>query len=195
MNPDGAFGYSVQLPEKGCWNCACSGFPVSAACSRLVARFTLIGRPCDPAVSECGICRGWISRETAKAYAGASSAEEAAIRRDVLSDGSYTDELDNAMCEKKATPKMLEYAAAIRAAMHPYSRDFQKLTDFPLDADVFDDQPFVRFRFSNAFWPVHEWLRENEPAYLDFKARRSESGAIKAAAWGAAQPRPPCGII
>lgn len=171
-------GYFVDRPAKCCWNCACSSFPYSAACSRIAAEFvatryspTHTSPGDDPAVSECGVCSRWISKAVMEIYRDSTSFEEAKLKASVVSDGSYTDELDNSFCEKKATPKMQEYMARISAE----SGISMKLSPIPFDAVINPDPDgpaYLQFRPSKSFWLVHEWLKINSPVYEEFMERR-----------------------
>ena len=171
-------GYFIDRPAKCCWNCACSGFPYSAACSRIAAEFdmtryspTHTSSSDDPAVSECGVCSRWISKAVMEIYRNSSSFEEAKLKASVVSDGSYTDELDNSFCEEKATPKMQEYMARILAEREI----FIKLSPIPFDAVIHPDPDgpaCLQFRPSMSFWLVHEWLKINSPVYEELMERR-----------------------
>ena len=173
-------GYFVDRPAKCCWNCACSNFPYSAACSRIAAEFVMTryspthnSPNDDPAVSECGVCSRWISKAVMEIYRDSASFEEAKLKASVVSDGSYTDELDNSFCEEKATPKMQEYMARILA-----EREISiKLSPIPFDAVINPDPDgpaYLQFRPSMSFWLVHEWLKINSPVYEEFMERRRE---------------------
>lgn len=174
------FGYSIDRPAKCCWNCACSNFPYSAACSRIAAEFVMTryspthtSLNDDPAVSECGVCSRWISMAVMEIYRDSTSFEEAKLKTSVVSDGSYTDELDNSFCEEKATPKMQEYMARILA-----EREISmKLSPIPFDAVINPDPDgpaYLQFYPSKSFWLVHEWLKINSPIYKEFMERRRE---------------------
>lgn len=173
-------GYFVDRPAKCCWNCACSNFPYSAACSRITAEFVMTRYPPthtspndDPAISECGICSKWISKAVMEIYRNSTSFEEAKLKASVVSDGSYTDELDNSFCEEKATPKMQEYMARILAEPGISI----KLSPIPFDAVINPDPDgpaYLRFHPSMSFWLVHEWLKINSPIYEEFMERRRE---------------------
>ena len=173
-------GYFVDRPAKCCWNCACSSFPYSAACSRIAAEFVMTryspthaSPNDDPAISECGVCSKWISKAVMEIYRNSASFEEAKLKASVISDGSYTDELDNSFCEEKATPKMQEYMARILA-----EREISiKLSPIPFDAVINPDPDgpaYLQFRPSMSFWLVHEWLKINSPVYEEFMERRRE---------------------
>ena len=176
----GRLGYSVSRPQRCCWNCACANFPYSSACSRIAAELVATKRTLasmsdgdDPAVAECGACSRWISKDVASIYKGSSSLEEARLKAAVLSDGSYVDELDNAFCEEKATPKMMEYMSRVLDEREIAGG----LSPVPFDAvlEAADSAPgcdYLRFRPSRSFWLVHEWLRQNAPAYEDLMRRR-----------------------
>lgn len=175
-------GYFVGRPAKCCWNCACSSFPYSAACSRIAAEFVMTryspthtSPDDDPAVSECGVCSRWISKAVMEIYRDSASFEEARLKASVVSDGSYTAELDNAFCEEKATPKMQEYMARILA-----ERGISmKLSPIPFDAVINQDPDgpaYLQFHPSNSFWLVYEWLKINSPVYEEFMERRREPG-------------------
>lgn len=171
-------GYFVDRPAKCCLNCACSNFPYSAACSRIAAEFVMTryspthtSPNDDPAVSECGVCSRWISKAVMEIYRNSSSFEEAKLKASVVSDGSYTDELDNSFCEEKATPKMQEYMARILAEREI----FIKLSPIPFDAVIHPDPDgpaCLQFRLSMSFWLVHEWLKINSPVYEELMERR-----------------------
>lgn len=171
-------GYFVDRPAKCCLNCACSNFPYSAACSRIAAEFVMTryspthtSPNDDPAVSECGVCSRWISKAVVEIYRNSSSFEEAKLKASVVSDGSYTDELDNSFCEEKATPKMQEYMARILAEREI----FIKLSPIPFDAVIHPDPDgpaCLQFRLSMSFWLVHEWLKINSPVYEELMERR-----------------------
>ena len=171
-------GYFIDRPAKCCWNCACSGFPYSAACSRIAAEFVTTRYSSthnlpddDPAISECGVCSRWISKAVVKIYRDSASFEEAKLKASVISDGSYTDELDNSFCEEKATPKMQEYMARILAEREI----FIKLSPIPFDAVIHPDpdgSACLQFRPSMSFWLVHEWLKINSPVYEELMERR-----------------------
>ena len=171
-------GYFVDRPAKCCWNCACSNFPYSATCSRIAAEFVMTRYPSthtspndDPTISECGVCSRWISKAVAEIYRNSASFEEAKLKTSVVSDGSYTDELDNSFCEEKATPKMQEYMARISAE----SGISMKLSPIPFDAVINPDPDglaYLQFRPSKSFWLVHEWLKINSPVYEEFMERR-----------------------
>lgn len=173
-------GYFVDRPAKCCWNCACSSFPYSAACSRIAAEFVMTryspthtSSNDDPAVSECGVCSKWISKTVVEIYRNSASFEEAKLKASVVSDGSYTDELDNSFCEEKATPKMQEYMAKISAE----SGISMKLSPIPFDAVINPDPDgpaYLQFHPSMSFWLVHEWLKINSPVYEEFMERRRE---------------------
>ena len=177
-------GYFVDRPAKCCWNCACSNFPYSAACSRIAAEFdmtryspTHTSSSDDPAVSECGVCSRWISKAVMEIYRDSASLEEAKLKASIVSDGSYTDELDNSFCEEKATPKMQEYMTRILA-----ERGISmKLSPIPFDAVINSDPDgpvYLQFRPSMSFWLVHEWLKTNSPIYEEFMERRHELGNV-----------------
>ena len=171
-------GYFVDRPAKCCLNCACSNFPYSAACSRIAAEFVMTryspthtSPNDDPAVSECGVCSRWISKAVMEIYRNSSSFEEAKLKASVVSDGSYTDELDNSFCEEKATPKMQEYMARILVEREI----FIKLSPIPFDAVIHPDPDgpaCLQFRPSMSFWLVHEWLKINSPVYEELMERR-----------------------
>ena len=171
-------GYFVDRPAECCLDCACSNFPYSAACSRIAAEFVMTryspthtSPNDDPAVSECGVCSRWISKAVVEIYRNSSSFEEAKLKASVVSDGSYTDELDNSFCEEKATPKMLEYMARILTER----RIFMKLSPIPFDAVINPDPDgpvYLQFRLSMSFWLVHEWLKINSPVYEELMERR-----------------------
>ena len=175
-------GYFVDRPAKCCWNCACFGFPYSAACSRIAAEFVTTGYSLthdssdnDPAVSECGVCSRWISKAVAKIYRDSTSFEEAKLKASVISDGSYTDELNNSFCEVKATPKMQEYMARILAER----RIPIKLSPIPFDAVINPDPDgpvYLQFHPSESFWLVHEWLKINSPVYEKKCCEREKAG-------------------
>lgn len=122
-------------------------------------------------VSECGVCSKWVSKAVASEYIASRSLEEAKLRSVVISDGSYTEELDNALCEKKATARMLEYMAAIMSDSETIAR---WLPPVPFDALPYFDgsDPSINFRLSNAFWPVYEWLKASAPVYEKLMERR-----------------------
>lgn len=173
-------GYFVDRPAKCCWNCACSGFPYSSACSRIAAEFIATRyspnhdlSDDDPAVAECGVCSRWISKEIAKIYENSSSFEEAKLKASVVSDGSYTDELDNAFCEKRATPKMLEYMARILDEREIAG----KLSPVPFDAVLTGPDQVgpecLQFRTSRSFWLVRKWLETNAPIYEELIEKRN----------------------
>lgn len=127
----------------------------------------------DPAVSECGVCSKWISKTVVEIYRNSASFEEAKLKASVVSDGSYTDELDNSFCEEKATPKMQEYMAKISAE----SGISMKLSPIPFDAVINPDPDgpaYLQFHPSMSFWLVHEWLKINSPVYEEFMERRRE---------------------
>lgn len=138
----------------------------------------------DPAVNECGVCSKWISKDVAKIYRSSASFEEARLKASVISDGSYTDELDNAFCEEKATPRMLEYMNTILRERGLAGR----LTPVPFDAVLSGEPRFaqlnaeysgeapLQFGLSESFWLVHEWLRANSPIYEEFVRELSGSG-------------------
>lgn len=95
----------------------------------------------------------------------------------VMADGSFTDELDNMFCERFATEKMLTYMENILT----YDRELSKrLSPVPLDpvlTDIVVDigpekHGILHFGISRAFWPVHEWLKQNEPIYREFASDR-----------------------
>lgn len=171
-------GYFVDRPVKCCWNCACSNFPYSAACSRIASEFVMTRySPThtlsndDPAVSECGVCSRWISKAVVEIYRNSTSFEEAKLKASVVSDGSYTDELDNSFCEEKATPKMQEYMTRILAEPGISI----KLSSIPFNAVINPDPDgpaYLQFRPSMSFWLVHEWLKINSPVYEEFIERR-----------------------
>ena len=173
-------GYFVDRPAKCCWNCACSNFPYSAACSRIAAEIVMTryspthtSSNDDPAASECGVCSKWISKTVVEIYRNSASFEEAKLKASVVSDGSYTDELDNSFCEEKATPKMQEYMAKISAE----SGISMKLSPIPFDAVINPDPDgpiYLQFCPSKSFWLVHEWLKLNSPVYEEFMERRRE---------------------
>jgi len=104
-------------------------------------------------------------------YRDSASFEEAKLKTSIVSDGSYTDELDNSFCEEKATPKMQEYMARILA-----ERGISiKLSPIPFDAVINPDPDgpaYLQFRPSISFWLVHEWLKINSPVYEEFMERR-----------------------
>lgn len=106
-------------------------------------------------------------------YRDSTSFEEAKLKTSVVSDGSYTDELDNSFCEEKATPKMQEYMARILA-----EREISmKLSPIPFDAVINPDPDgpaYLQFYPSKSFWLVHEWLKANSPVYEEFMERRRE---------------------
>lgn len=175
-------GYFVDRPAKCCWNCACSNFPYSAVCSRieaesLITRYSLThALPSDdPTISEYGVCSRWVSKAVMEIYRDSASLEEAKLKASIVSDGSYTDELDNSFCEEKATPKMLEYMARILE-----ERGISmKLSPIPFDAVVNPDPDgpaYLLFRPSKSFWLVHEWLKTNSPVYEEFMEMRRELG-------------------
>ena len=175
-------GYFIDRPAKCCWNCACSGFPYSAACSRIAAEFVTTRYSSthnlpdgDPAVSECGVCSRWISKAVVKIYRDSASFEEAKLKASVISDGSYTDELDNSFCEEKATPKMQEYMARILAERQiPI-----KLSPIPFDAVINPDPDgpiYLQFHPSKSFWLVHEWLKINSPIYEEKRCELAKAG-------------------
>ena len=173
-------GYFIDRPVKCCWNCACSGFPYSAACSRIAAEFdmtryspTHTSSSDDPAISECGVCSKWISKAVMEIYRDSASLEEAKLKVSIVSDGSYTDELDNSFCEEKATPKMLEYMSRILTERCIS----MKLSPIPFDAVVNPDPDgpaYLLFRPSTSFWLVHEWLKINSPVYEEFMEMRRD---------------------
>lgn len=172
------FGYSVSRPSRCCWNCACccTHFPSShLSCSRLTAEKAAnraFGYDISPTeVSECGVCSKWVSKAVASEYIASRSLEEAKLRSTVVSDGSYTEELDNALCEKKATTRMLEYMAAIMSDPEMLS---SRLPPAPFDALPYLDgsSPSINFRLSKAFWPVYEWLKASAPVYEKLMERR-----------------------
>lgn len=177
------FGYFVDRPAKCCWNCACSNFlQCSAVCSRIAAELDMTryspmhtSSSDDPVISECGVCSRWISKAVMEIYRDSASLEEAKLKASIVSDGSYTDELDNSFCEEKATPKMQEYMARILA-----ERGISmKLSPIPFDAVINSDPDgpvYLQFRPSMSFWLVHEWLKTNSPVYEEFMERRRELG-------------------
>ena len=175
-------GYFVDRPAKCCWNCACSNFPYSTACFRieaesLITRYSLthVLPSDDPTISEYGVCSRWVSKTVMEIYRDSASLEEAKLKASIVSDGSYTDELDNSFCEEKATPKMLEYMARILTERCIS----MKLSPIPFDAVVNPDPDgpaYLLFRPSKSFWLVHEWLKTNSPVYEEFMERRRELG-------------------
>ena len=171
-------GYLVDRPVKCCWNCACSNFPYSATCLRIAAEFVIKYSPNDDStISECGVCSKWISKAVMEIYRDSVSLEEAKLKASIVSDGSYTGELDNSFCEEKATPKMQEYMARILAE-HGIS---MKLSPIPFDAVINSDPDgpaYLQFRPSTSFWLVHEWLKINSPVYEEFMERRRELGNV-----------------
>ena len=173
-------GYFVDRPAKCCWNCACSNFPYSTACFRieaesLITRYSLthVLPSDDPTISEYGVCSRWVSKTVMEIYRDSASLEEAKLKASIVSDGSYTDELDNSFCEEKATPKMLEYMARILE-----ERGISmKLSPIPFDAVVNpnpDGPAYLLFRPSKSFWLVHEWLKTNSPVYEEFMEMRRD---------------------
>ena len=177
-------GYFVDRPAKCCWNCACSNFPYSTACFRIEAesimtRYSLThASPSDdPTISEYGVCSRWVSKTVVEIYRGSASLEEAKLKASIVSDGSYTDELDNSFCEEKATQKMLEYMARILE-----ERGISmKLSPIPFDAVVNpnpDGPAYLLFRPSKSFWLVHEWLKTNSPVYEEFMEMRRDPDKV-----------------
>ena len=127
----------------------------------------------DQTISEYGVCSRWVSKTVVEIYRGSASLEEAKLKASIVSDGSYTDELDNSFCEEKATPKMLEYMSRILE-----ERGISmKLSPIPFDAVVNPDPDgpaYLLFRPSTSFWLVHEWLKINSPVYEEFMEMRRD---------------------
>lgn len=156
--------YGVDRPARCCWNCACFSRQENW-CSRVACdvgeEFSRTWSGKHP-LSDCGVCRKWVSTAVARAYAESSSFEEARLKAAAIADGSYTEELDNALCEKQATQKMLDYMDSILRSVDETTR--ARFGPVPIDA-LPAESGLMLFRRSTSYWLVREWLKENVPVY------------------------------
>jgi len=132
-------------------------------------------------VEKCGICSRWISKAVYTAYRNSMTLEEAKIRAAVISDGSYTDELDNGFCDYEATGPMALYMKNIWLDSGCDERLFKIISAPPVEA-VFDgagENDAVKFRLARSFYLVRRWLEENAPVYEDHMRKRGPNSPLK----------------
>lgn len=162
--------YAETCPEKCCLNCACY---CDGICTRMACARDLNGWSGTIFVQGYGVCSKWISDEVAAVYSGCASKEEARLRLAVIG-ADPVEELDMPMEEKRATPKMTEYATTI------LNCGTRPLSPFPMEAAASAcvgeenrcHEYTVVFRMSSEFWSVWEWLRRNAPAYEAAHSRK-----------------------
>ena len=188
-------GYAAIYPARCCRNCA---YFSGGHCARLVgdmnsngwSRFT---------VETCGLCRKWLSPTMVILALECSSIEELEVRKQVqfgeeeLKAMDLT-ELNDWFSVRKATPKMLRLRDAIVNSAHPmYGKCCKGISDPPIaparEEASAETGLIRRCRLTDAFWPVHVWIKQNKPVWDDWMEKRKTKPGLGAFSFAGLDPR------
>lgn len=188
-------GYATIYPARCCRNCA---YFSGGHCARLGGAMNSGGWS-SFSVEACGLCRKWLSPAMVTLALECSSVEELEVRKQVqfgeeeLKAMDLT-ELNDWFSDRKATPKMLRLRDSIVNSAHPmYGKGCKGISDPPIAPDreeaSVETGLIRRCCLTDAFWPVHAWIKQNKPVWDDWMEKRKTEPGLGTFSFAGLDPR------